>query len=229
MEQQLILRLKSEILKNSLIPKRIPKLPAKLDGLCIEELTEILTSLYQGVVEDRGNVFRDINGAELAKNIAAVAEWMTGSRLTTSLLLQGTPGSGKTSLMNALYSLYRFYYSSSTYRCTAKMINDNYQSKLDKERSFYDEFKKADYLFLDDLGTEPDKFKDYGVDYTPIPELLYERYEKQRITVISTNLPDSKLTARYGKRIMDRFAEMCQKIIFIAPSYRESPAEDHEE
>lgn len=104
MEQQLILRLKSEILKNSLTPKRISKLPAKLDGLSIEELTEILTSLYQGVVEDRGNVFRDINGTEMAKNIATVAEWMTDSRLTTSLLLQGTPGSGKTSLMNALYS-----------------------------------------------------------------------------------------------------------------------------
>jgi DNA replication protein DnaC len=125
--------------------------------------------------------------------------------------------------MNALYSLYRYYYGSSTYRCTAKMINDNYQSKLDKERSFYDEFKKADYLFIDDLGTEPDKFKDYGVDYTPIPELLYERYEKQRVTVISTNLPDSKLTARYGKRIMDRFTEMCQKLLFLAPSYREQP------
>ena len=84
------------------------------------------------------------------------------------------------------------------------MINDNYQSKLDKERSFYDEFKKADYLFLDDLGTEPDKFKDYGVDYTPIPELIYERYEKQRVTVISTNLSDSMLMSRYGKRVIDR-------------------------
>lgn len=162
----------------------------------------------------------EITDAEMAKNIAAVAGWMTGSRLTTSLLLQGTPGSGKTSLMNALYSLYHYYYSNSTYRCTAKMINDNYQSKLDKERSFYDEFKKADYLFVDDLGTEPDKFKDYGVDYTPIPELLYERYERQRVTVISTNLPDSKLMARYGRRIMDRFEEMCQRILFLAPTYR---------
>lgn len=108
------------------------------------------------------------------------------------------------------------------------MINDNYQSKLDKERSFYDEFKKADYLFLDDLGTEPDKFKDYGVDYTPIPELLYERYEKQRVTVISTNLPDSKLLSRYGKRIIDRFDEMCQKLLFLAPSYRKQEAADQD-
>ena len=220
MEQQLILRLKSEMLKTSFSPKRITKLPEKLDGLSTEELTEILAALYQGVVEDRGNVFRDINETEMAKNIAAVAKWMTGSRLNTSLLLQGTPGSGKTSLMNALYSLYHYYYGGSTYKCTAKMINDNYQSKLDKERSFYDEFKKADYLFLDDLGTEPDKFKDYGVDYTPIPELIYERYEKLRVTVISTNLSDSMLMSRYGKRVIDRFDEMCQKIVFLAPSYR---------
>ena len=229
MEQQLIQHLKSEILKTSLNPNKVLKLPAKLEGIDTQDLEGLLTELYQGVVEDRGNEFREINDTEMANNIAAVAEWMTGSRLTTSLLLQGTPGSGKTSLMNALYSLYRYYYSSSTYRCTAKMINDNYQSKLDKERSFYDEFKKADYLFIDDLGTEPDKFKDFGVDYTPIPELLYERYEKQRVTVISTNLPDGKLTARYGKRIMDRFEEMCQKILFLAPSYRELPVEDHKE
>ena len=224
MEQQLILRLKSEMLKTSFSPKRITKLPEKLDGLSTEELTEILTVLYQGVVEDRGNVFRDINETEMANNIEAVAKWMTGSRLNTSLLLQGTPGSGKTSLMHALYSLYHYYYGGSTYKCTAKMINDNYQSKLDKERSFYDEFKKADYLFLDDLGTEPDKFKDYGVDYTPIPELIYERYEKQRVTVISTNLSDSMLMSRYGKRVIDRFDEMCQKIVFLAPSYRKQKA-----
>jgi DNA replication protein DnaC len=200
-----------------------------MEGIESQDLEELLTELYRGVVEDRGNEFRETNNTEMGKNITAVAEWMTGPRLTTSLLLQGTPGSGKTSLMNALYLLYRYYYSNSTYRCTAKMINDNYQSKLDKERSYYEEFKKADYLFIDDLGTEPDKFKDFGVDYTPIPELLYERYEKQKVTVISTNLPDSKLAARYGKRIMDRFEEMCQKILFLAPSYREVPVEDHKD
>ena len=229
MEQQLIQHLKSEILKTSLNPKKVIKLPAKMEGIESQDLEELLTELYRGVVEDRGNEFRETNNTEMGKNITAVAEWMTGPRLTTSLLLQGTPGSGKTSLMNALYLLYRYYYSNSTYRCTAKMINDNYQSKLDKERSYYEEFKKADYLFIDNLGTEPDKFKDFGVDYTPIPELLYERYEKQKVTVISTNLPDSKLAARYGKRIMDRFEEMCQKILFLAPSYREVPVEDHKD
>jgi hypothetical protein len=113
-----------------------------LEGIDTQDLEGLLTELYQGVVEDRGNEFREINDTEMANNIAAVAEWMTGSRLTTSLLLQGTPGSGKTSLMNALYSLYRYYYGSSTYRCTAKMINDNYQSKLDKVTFLYDESRR---------------------------------------------------------------------------------------
>ena len=191
MEHQLIHHLKSEMLKTSVNPNKVLKLPAKMEGIGTQDLEELLTELYQGVVKDRGNEFREITDTEMAKNIAAVAEWMTGSRLTTSLLFQGTPGSGKTSLMNALYSLYRYYYGNSSYRCTAKMINDNYLSKLDKERSFYDEFKKADYLFVDDLGTEPDKFKDYGVDYTPIPELLYERYERQRSGRPSSKVPSS--------------------------------------
>ena len=96
MEQQLIQHLKSEILKTSLNPNKVLKLPAKLEGIDTQDLEGLLTELYQGVDEDLGNEFREINDTEMANNISAVAEWMTGSRLTTSLLLQGAPGSGKT-------------------------------------------------------------------------------------------------------------------------------------
>ena len=59
MEQQLIQHLKSEILKTSLNPKKVIKLPAKMEGIESQDLEELLTELYRGVVEDRGNEFRE--------------------------------------------------------------------------------------------------------------------------------------------------------------------------
>ena len=66
------------------------------------------------------------------------------------------------------------------------------------------------------------------MDYTPLPDLIYERYEKQRVTIISTNLSDDRIVAWYGKRVLDRFEEMCERIVFLGDSYREQigkPAE----
>ena len=227
MEPTAIQHLMSAIRQNTSGTKHIPKLPPKLIGKDKDVIQAVLMELYQDVVEDRGCKFREIAGTEVAENIAAAAEWMTGPRLKSSLLLQGTLGSGKSSLMNALCSLYRFG-ASGIYKCTALMVYDQFKAKLDKQPSYYDEFKKADYLFLDDLGTEPAKCKDYGVDYTPLPELIYERYEKQRVTIISTNLSDDRIAAWYGKRVLDRFEEMCERIVFLGDSYREQigkPAE----
>ena len=220
MEQTTIQRLMSAIRENTSSHKYIPKLPPRIEGINKEDLQAVLMELYHDVVVDRGCEFHEIAGTEVAENIVAAAEWMTGPKLKTSLLLQGTLGSGKSSLMNALYSLYRYEISSSIYKCTALMVYDQFKAKLDKQASYYDEFKKADYLFLDDLGTESAKCKDYGVDYTPLPELLYERYEKQRVTIISTNLSDDRLVAWYGKRVFDRFQEMCDKVVFLGDSYR---------
>ena len=177
MEPTAIQHLTSAIRQNTSGTKHIPKLPPKLIGKDKDVIEAVLMELYKDVVEDRGCKFREIAGTEVAENIAAAAEWMTGPKLKTTLLLQGTLGSGKSSLMNALCSLYR-YGASGIYKCTALMVYDQFKAKLDKQPSYYDEFKKADYLFLDDLGTEPAKCKDYGVDYTPLPELIYERYEK---------------------------------------------------
>lgn len=221
MEPTAIQHLMSAIRQNTSGTKYIPKLPPKLKGNDKEVIQALLMELYQDVVEDRGCEFREIAGTEVAGNIAAAADWMTGPKLKTSLLLQGTLGSGKSSLMNALYSLYRYGCGGGIYKCTALMVYDQFKAKLDKQPSYYDEFKKADYLFLDDLGTEPAKCKDYGVDYTPLPELIYERYEKQRVTIISTNLSDDRIVAWYGKRVLDRFEEMCERIVFLGDSYRE--------
>ena len=149
MEPTAIQHLMSAIRQNTSGTKHIPKLPPKLIGKDKDVIQAVLMELYKDVVEDRGGRFREIAGTEVAENIAAAAEWMTGPKLKTTLLLQGTLGSGKSSLMNALCSLYR-YGASGIYKCTALMVYDQFKAKLDKQPSYYDEFKKADYLFLDE-------------------------------------------------------------------------------
>ena len=108
MEPTAIQHLMSAIRQNTSGTKHIPKLPPKLIGKDKDVIQAVLMELYQDVVEDRGCKFREIAGTEVAENIAAAAEWMTGPKLKTTLLLQGTLGSGKSSLMNALCSLYRY-------------------------------------------------------------------------------------------------------------------------
>ena len=219
MENTEILRLSSEILEISEKPNVPLKLPPIIEGMNKEGIQILLTDLYRKVVVNRGNVFESIAGKEMAENIEQTAQWMLGPWVKTSLLLQGTVGSGKTSLMDALYNLYHKSFSR-IYKCDALFVFKQYKAMLNKEPSMYEELKKANYLFLNDLGIEPAQCRDYSEDYTPVPELIYDRYERQRQTVISTNLSDQQLVERYGKRILDRFKEMCEKIVFTGPSYR---------
>ena len=74
---------------------------------------------------------------------------------------------------------------------------------------------------MDDLGIESDQFRNFGIEHTPLPELIYYRYDKQLPTVISTNLSEKLLISRYGGRVQDRFLEMCTIVRFRANTYRE--------
>lgn len=68
---------------------------------------EALSQIYRKAVESRGIEFQDIAGKEVGTKIQKVAEWMMGSPVRSGLLFQGTTGSGKTTLMYAMYGLYK--------------------------------------------------------------------------------------------------------------------------
>ena len=231
MESISIPHLLSVIRPNSESPAeqdRRSKLPDQIKGIGKEGLQILLTELYRGQVEDRGNTFIDIAGTELVENIEAAAKWMMGSKVKSCLLLRGTLGSGKTTILEALYSLYHRF-CRNVWKCKALDVYEQYQAKIDKAGSCYDELKKADFLFLDDLGIESAQFRNYGIDHAPLPELIYNRYDKQLPTVISTNLSENLLVNRYGGRVQDRFLEMCTIVRFRARSYRELLVEDPKE
>ena len=209
-------------MKNSLLPTRndlVAKLPAQIEGMEKETLVEALSQIYRKAVESRGIEFQDITGKEVGTKIQKVAEWMMGSPVRSGLLFQGTTGSGKTTLMYAMYGLYKQLASPVIY-VTADDLYSHFKRQLEKEASRYEEFLRAKYLFLDELGSEPERCQSYGTDYTPVQNLISYRYDRKLPTIVTTNIADDKILDRYGPRMMDRINEMFSILRFKGDSYR---------
>lgn len=208
-----------ETLKGPTYSDKYPKLPEKLKEMDTDALARVLLQAYRRLVEKREMEFMDLPEAKLTTTIKSVVGWMHRPKFRSTLFLQGTVGSGKTTILEAVRSLYSTI-GVSTVFCTAGDIEDQFQRHCFGERNDYDWYKKVGYLFIDDLGTESVQFKHFGTDHTPIQDLLAFRYKYQLTTIITTNLPKSEIWDRYGERIDDRFDEMCSIIKFSGPSYR---------
>lgn len=103
---------------------------------------------------------------------------------------------------------------------TAYDLHTQFKHQLEKEASRYEEFLRAKYLFLDELGSEPERCQSYGTDYTPVQNLISYRYDRKLPTIVPTNLADDKILDRYGPRMMDRINEMFSILRFKGDSYR---------
>ena len=184
-----------------------------------EALVEALSQIYRKAVESRGIEFQDITGTEVGAKIQKAAEWMLGSPVRSGLLLQGTIGSGKTTLMYAMYGLYK-QLASPVIFTTAYDLHAHFKHQQEREPSRYEEFLRAKYLFVEEAGAEPERCQSYGTDYTPVQNLISYRYDRKLPTIITTNLADDKLLDRYGPRMMDRINEMFSILRFKGDSYR---------
>jgi hypothetical protein len=84
----------------------------------------------------------------------------------------------------------------------------------------YSNMKRVDLLAIDELGVENVDVKNYGNASEPIIDLLSHRYDKMKVTAISSNLTMKQIEERYGLRLADRFNEMFHKIAFTGKSFR---------
>lgn len=179
-------------------------------------------------VEYRGGVITVDN--DTRSHILDAARWLINPNSTPGLLLCGLYGNGKTTLAKAIARLIGFIterergYSNRLYMpiYTAKNIcrmcaaSEKFKEQYDE----YDELFKKQMMIIDDLGEEPKEVMVYGMIHTPIIDIISERYERQLMTIITTNLDTDELKAKYGGRIYDRFREMLTTIIFENESYR---------
>jgi glycosyltransferase involved in cell wall biosynthesis len=163
-----------------------------------------------------------ISDTEIEDKIEKVSHWLYTEDPIRGLFLYGTVGSGKTTLMKAVCSLIRASGSGSDLAVltTATALFDEYCQYQNDRANHYEEMRRARYLFLDDLGIEPSRCLIYGVERYPIQDIIYARYDRQLVTVITSNLDRSGLRDRYGERMYDRMAEMMLPLCFMATSYR---------
>lgn len=192
-----------------------------------KDLSNALYASYRAEVSLRGNKLH-LDEATKA-HIKAAAEWLADGSDKFGLMLQGSYGNGKTTLMLAICRLINYLYDSalSSQRKSIRIIEAKDIARLgsrEETRQSYESLFGEDLLAIDDLGEEPAEVICYGMAYTPVRDLILERYNRQKFTIVSTNLINTKaspqLADHYGERVVDRFREMMKIIVFKNDSYR---------
>ena len=143
---------------------------------------------------------------------------------TRGLLLKGDPGIGKSLGLSILAKQFGWVVFA------APEIEGFYakQRNYDTWEEFCrgcDFFGHPRTMVIDDLGTEKFPFFHYGSPANPLRELLEIRYRlsflRDRVrTIVTTNLSEEEIAARYGYRIRDRIDEMFSVATIHGPSAR---------
>jgi DNA replication protein DnaC len=161
------------------------------------------------------------------ENTDGVLRFTTGwlaSKRYHSLLLMGGVGTGKTAMLTALFCHFKSCKPDTVLGCGEVISGVMIDSA--KKIAKYDEEQQrsacqAGVLLIDDFGMEPSVVKTYGTVSTPLVDVLCERYERRRPTIISTNLDMEALKERYGERLYDRMCEVYGRIAFNFKSFRQ--------
>lgn len=195
----------------------------------VNELANAIYAAYQVEVSLRGNKL--ILDEDTKQHIQIAAEWLSDPHGKFGLMLQGLYGNGKTTLMMAICNLIGYLYDSgcSNERMWVKVIEAKEIARLgsrDETRESYVQLFNEELLAIDELGEEPAEIINYGMVYTPVKDLLLERYRRQKFTIVSTNLINTRenpqLKNHYGERVVDRIREMMKIVVFKNDSYRKT-------
>ena len=182
---------------------------------------DILRNQYGFLVAKRNMELKPIDS-----HILEICQrFLTDPSTRSSLLLFGTPGTGKTTFMKAIHMTVGFLYQEeiSRYEMRIRYIKaSELGALLKQDKEEYKATKTATCLFIDDIGFngESEVVNDYGVKARPIEDIIEHRYDRQLMTVCTTNLTAGEIRSKYGERIYSRICETFSMVPVTGMDYR---------
>lgn len=149
-------------------------------------------------------VFKTFNDLDITSNRQAIVKEISNIKQNINqkgILLSGSPGAGKTFIMETIID----YYLTNNYKVAYVSINDlilklntlyysfNSDDKVEFNR-LINKLKKVEYLFIDDLGAE--KIDAFSRDDVLFPILDY-RMKNQKLTYFTSNYSLAELKDHY--------------------------------
>lgn len=201
-------------------------------NLSPQDALDLMAAFYQAEVQRRYREF--VLDKETEDNLDHLASFITGMAPKFGVMLCGSVGNGKTTLMKAFQRciyyldskqhfafLNEFAYNG-RYKPEMRIVDvrDILRAAKAADQAEYNTLRSYQILGIDDLGKEPAEVLDYGNVLSPVIDLIEHRYDKQLFTFITTNLTPKEIREKYGERIADRFNEMLEVIIFRNSTYR---------
>lgn len=205
-----------------------------------EDVQALLTTAYENEVVSRGMAFAADD--DTTSKLLSVSKWLTSVDVRPCLLLYGGVGNGKSSMAKAVRDLFvglrKAYADDPDYWKRTedeKRFIHHVRDKLPapvfisateivrlaaSEKERYESVKNCLFLIVDDMGIEPNVVKNFGTEVTPLTDIIYSRYERMAMTIITSNLDDESITGRYGERVSDRLNEIFERLSYDNRSYR---------
>jgi DNA replication protein DnaC len=151
--------------------------------------------------------------AEVRASLNCPDRWREPVR---GLAMFGTVGTGKTTALTIMaaachWQVFAFYELARRYEVDGGEWLDDWLREIG-----------GDHVVLDDLGAEGEG-KHYGAAL-PVADIICDRYDRWkhmgRRTYLTSNLTAEDRIKRYGARVGDRIAEMCDVVPCVWPSFR---------
>jgi DNA replication protein DnaC len=169
-----------------------------------------------------GNYRAETASQKRALHIAELFVESFGDGLTAgaSLVLAGKPGTGKTHIAIGIARALIEQTRSAVFLTVLQAmrhIKDTYRRESDRtESDAIADLLKPDLLILDEIGAQLGSEHEKMLMF----EVINERYQRCRSTILISNLTGDELTTFLGDRVMDRFRESGAVVAFDWPSHR---------
>ena len=173
----------------------------------------------------------DLKGNDALSLLAAhdwardlIENYSDTSKNLQGMYLTGAPGTGKTLLACVILNELILRYGT---ECRYAKINKDFLSALrdtyqkdsnfyGKEKNIEEEFAEIEVLVIDDFGVQ----KDTEWANAKLYDLIDARYEKQKLTLLTSNQPLIDWKEKGEGRVFSRLCEMAKEIKLECSDYR---------